>query len=931
MLCRNCFYEYDENLDFCPNCGRENPLKREKNKANPVREFNLNPKLFADDEEQSKSTAKEKLRPKRIARKPVPRPLKKQTQTEDKAKEQNKEKQAKTSEKTSSQPEKSKKESKTKETESKAAKPSKEQRESRSKAPEKKTDKKAKAAEKPVAATKHVNKKTVKETEPQENKKKEETAAKAKAEPKASKAKKETDKETTAAKKQQEAAPRKDTDTKEAKSKDKVDKVAPEKHKAEKAESETAEESKKDTKEVSKQVNTFFADFAAAYKQDVNRKAKSIEKGFKIATKYLDKFTGKLDKAIRTLIEKIKELNKNLNEKINAWIAKQKDKQSERQAKKAAAAQERADLAKQAKDLEARKAQNEAKYAEERAKTSTEFNLDEYRKEKAKEAELEENLDEDLAQYFSNNERSNIEKLLMTENLARKEEAKEDSSREAESTESTSDKNVFQRAAEWVLIRIRPVHVIVIAVVLVLIIAFAIYWNLSNPSRKFNKALEARNFSAAGQLYEDYLDSERKTKAANENLQLYIDDLLNNAVEGNTSYSATYSALEAIKATDLYQAEAKDILDKAQEKLLNLQEVDAYYATAVERQESLDYKNALKGFNKVEELYEGYKDTKERLAKVRGDYRDEINRKVTALQSQGEYAQVDEILAEALDLIPNDSLLESMRQNNKTQAQGSLYEDTSIEAERYYQSGKYEDVFKTIDAAIKESPDNESLKELKAQYETKCAESIVTSADNIYQNADIKTDQDDLEAKDRALEKIEEGLEVLPENKILLDAKERYEAESEELLDKKAQENQDDEEDDEKEEDGNTDDGLDRGTYEDVNGSEHDNAVLAQHEFTGDTSAVDTVKFTNTNDSDKFSGEIVIGAVDKYTQVYYQVYASSNPGSPVQSGTLYVDPNDVGQSYAVNVEAGGAEYYVVNLNYLAGGDIKVILDLSFKG
>ena len=184
----------------------------------------------------------------------------------------------------------------------------------------------------------------------------------------------------------------------------------------------------------------------------------------------------------------------------------------------------------------------------------------------------------------------------------------------------------------------------------------------------------------------------------------------------------------------------------------------------------------------------------------------------------------------------------------------------------------------------------------------------------------------------------------MPNNTLLERSKNRYEfnldASDEEIeilrrnKDKDTDETEadQDEEDDKPEEESDSSDGLARGSYKDAAGNQHSNSVLLSHNFNGDTSVVDQQKFENTNNGRTFKGEIAIGEIDDSTQIYYQIYSSNNLASPISSGSLSANPNSSGGKYSVsvNVPSSGVDYFIVNINYLSGNDINVVLDLAYR-
>lgn len=509
---------------------------------------------------------------------------------------------------------------------------------------------------------------------------------------------------------------------------------------------------------------------------------------------------------------------------------------------------------------------------------------------------------------------------------------------ESESAQSNGKQGVgakIKNGMENLFIKAQTKHLVMLGIAFIALLILIFYLIFRSPISGFKDALARRNYQEAGQAYEKYIGNSKKASAAEEELTNYIAKLKDNAINGNTSFAATYSVLETMKSTQLNQGNAQAIIDKALEEVINLQEINRYYESAVSSLESMDVKAAIRGFNRVAEAVPGYKETNKYLAQAKSNYREEVMKKVNTLQSQGKYAEADKLIDEGLELLPEDPVLLKTKESNKSEAESSLSKEVKEQAERFFRAGKFNELFKSIDDALKSSPNDESIKGLKDEYETKYAESIIKTADSIFNQ----------DSKDAALEKIAEGLKILPDNILLQRAKNRYEfnldASDEEIeilrgnKDRDSEEtdaDEDTEEDKPEDEEENTSNGLSRGSHVDAAGNEHSNAVILTHNFDGDTSVVDQQKFENSNGSRTFKGEIAIGQIDASTQIYYQVYASSNLSSPLYSGSLSASPDKAGGNYSVSINASssGESYFIVNVNYLSGESINVVLDLEYK-
>ncbi len=490
-------------------------------------------------------------------------------------------------------------------------------------------------------------------------------------------------------------------------------------------------------------------------------------------------------------------------------------------------------------------------------------------------------------------------------------------------------------AFEWVVIRIRPGHIVA---VLVLVLAIALYFfiqSLGSPTRDFAAALQARNYEQAALLYTDkYKGNEELQGSSQADLAAFLSELKQNAIDGATTYSATEAALDVLRNSDLYVNGYKTLIDDTTNELTLLRQADSAYLSGQQKLNNLDYAGAIEDLNQVVASYPGYRKTNDLLGQARDGYRDQVVKDVGRLQSQNNYTQAGQLIDQALRLIPDDPALKNLKATNDSKAQSSLYQSSFTTAERYFQSGDYTNVLKTIDDAIRQDSSDDSLKQLRQDYELRLAESILNTADSIFMQGD----------REGALAKVAEGLALLPNNQLLTAAQTRYTLEEPGTslpavtTDPGTGETEPQTTDSETTEPATTEptdavkDNLQRGNYDDAAGTAHPNSVLQTHTFTGDASAVDQLIFQNDGSGSRFTGVLALGPVDEYTQVYYQIYSSSNPGRPLRDGSLIARPgDDPGSSYKIDVDlnANNAGSFIVNVNYLQGGEIRVVLDLRF--
>ncbi len=477
-------------------------------------------------------------------------------------------------------------------------------------------------------------------------------------------------------------------------------------------------------------------------------------------------------------------------------------------------------------------------------------------------------------------------------------------------------------AYEWLMIRVRPIHIVLVLLAVISVFSWFFIKNLGSPTKDFAQALESRNYEQAAKLYtEDYKGKEELEESSAADLAAYLSTLKQNAIGGRTTYSATDAALSVIRNSKLYTGDYKVLVDKTAEELSVLQQADAIYQAGKEKLNDLDYPGAIGDFNRVIDLYPSYRDTADLLARARDRYRESVVRRVGTLQSQSNYKEAEGMIVEALTLIPEDPVLLNLKKNNDAKSISSLFETTASGAERYFQSGDFVSVFKVIDEALLTDPNDDSIKQLRVEYEIKCAESILNAADNIFLQGN----------RDSALEKVDEGLLLLPENELLTAAKTRY------------QNTEPGEQDPETTNNDPTPsptppagesvtDSLHRETYKDAAGQSHADSVEQVYTYTGNSSVVEQVIFQNAGGGTRFVGELALGPVEQYTQVYYQIYSSSNQARPLRYGSLIARAgDDPGKGYkiAVDLPANNAKSFIVNLNYLQGGEIRTVLDLRF--
>ncbi len=476
-----------------------------------------------------------------------------------------------------------------------------------------------------------------------------------------------------------------------------------------------------------------------------------------------------------------------------------------------------------------------------------------------------------------------------------------------EEASAKSEGNALVRLWNRIQVRMRPSYWVALIVVLVLVVVLSLTLGRRNPTKDFSRALADRDYQKAGQIYEDRYQGNAKLEAKSyEDFSKFVDTLKQNALDGKTSYAATTSALNIIKDSPLYTGKYKELLDSSLDDIQLLQEVDVLYAAAKEKQNQGNHEEAIRSFNKVLDRVPSYRDTAELLSRSRERYREEVVSQVTSLQSQRNYREALNRIDKALALLPEDPILLNLRANTENEGKSGIYNQTKTLADRAWRAGNMEEVVNIIKDALKQEAEDKSLQELSESYKLQISEEMVRLADELFMQGD----------KEAALEKIEEGLKLLPDSKLLKDSKNRYEAKDPNAG---------------KEPEGTSD--PSETTEEskapvDVEPPAQ-GAIVKEFDFTGDTTVVDSVRVTNADGKASYKGVFRLGEADKSTQIYYQVYAVNSPGHIIMKGNLYAKPDDMDRSSVeIEIPTYGGDV-AIDVNYQAGGHIKIIVEGEF--
>ena len=475
---------------------------------------------------------------------------------------------------------------------------------------------------------------------------------------------------------------------------------------------------------------------------------------------------------------------------------------------------------------------------------------------------------------------------------------------EFEVEEPSGEVGLGRKIYNWLAIRVRPFHFALLILLVLALLALPLLNSLRSPTKAFQEALDSRDYDRAAEVYVDrYEGKEDLEEASLTVFREHLSTLKQNAISGGTSFSATNAAIEVMRESDLYTGGYRLLMDETVEELMVLQQADVLYNSALDKYNRLDFAGAIQDFNRVQEATPAYRDTVDLLARSRDRYRENVISQVNSLQSQRNFQEALTRIDRALELLGDDPMLLNLRESTVSQSESALFEQTSTEAERLFQTGNTKGVLEVIEKALAQEPQDASLLQLKETYETKVAEQILNVADELFLR----------DEKEEALNKLNEGLELMPEHSLLLEAQERYELESQETNGSET----------------STTPGA--GGNVDAGGTPHPNAYVHQHTFTGNLDLVDRITLSNDEDKQRISGSISLGPVDTYTQVYFQVYALSNPNTAIRYGALVANAGDV-SSFVYTLDMDTAIYgsdVVVTLNYLYGNEIDVIIDLGF--
>lgn len=300
----------------------------------------------------------------------------------------------------------------------------------------------------------------------------------------------------------------------------------------------------------------------------------------------------------------------------------------------------------------------------------------------------------------------------------------------------------------------------IIIAVLVIIVGIGGYLGISyltGAEYKIIKALNNENYSEAVDVYKADMNGDASRTllvTLGSRLDKIKEDFSTEAIE----YSVANMEVSTVEKMGIKEADFEKKLKDTKDYISSLNTSRTAFGTAETMFEKGDYSGAITNYQKViENDTNNYEAAKAKLVSATENYRSEILKEAADYVTQNSYTKAIATLEAALKVLVDDAKINEQLELYNKEFQEKTKDDAVKTAKSYADKADYEAAIKTLQTALKSSPDDVDITTDLKVYSEKYVESIISEVDGL-------TDKKNYVA---AIELLEKALGVLPGNDTL--------------------------------------------------------------------------------------------------------------------------------------------------------------------
>lgn len=283
-------------------------------------------------------------------------------------------------------------------------------------------------------------------------------------------------------------------------------------------------------------------------------------------------------------------------------------------------------------------------------------------------------------------------------------------------------------------VKMAVILIIVLAILITVSILFFTFQNRTKLVNNFITAATGGNITEAISIYDESINDTGLTETASDTLQKALNDAIAQFEAGETEYTDALRTAQSIEQISIARSVLQtDQFEEIYERLELLGVSRVAYATGQTYQENKKYPEAIAQFSavSVDDTF-CYEDAQARIAACQTAYKELILQEADAYISNEQYSDAMHLLDDALDVLPNDTDLSTLRDTSYNNASENAIITALSNAEAQANEGDYASAIKTINSSLVLHNDDRlktALSSYQVQYSLLTAEVCIENND----------------------------------------------------------------------------------------------------------------------------------------------------------------------------------------------------------
>lgn len=305
--------------------------------------------------------------------------------------------------------------------------------------------------------------------------------------------------------------------------------------------------------------------------------------------------------------------------------------------------------------------------------------------------------------------------------------------------------------------KIIAIIILVVVIAAAAVVGVLFVKNYTAPEAQLERAEAAGDEDAIEDLLEKYGDEITDSEDVATIYNTKIEEIERSFLAETIDYAAAVAELDQIEAKGITGTQKK--LDDVRSSLEELNNSRIAFDTAESFFSAESYIEAVDYYKQVIEDDPNYSSIDAKIEACYSNYRSKALAEAEAMVTSGSYEDAIGTLKSALNVLPNDATIQQQIAIYESKLTDLSISDALANAASYFEAGDYVNAIRAIEGTYKANPDNYQLQARYDEYVAAYEQKVLSDADALA--AERKYDQ--------AIERIKGAQSVLPDSQALKD------------------------------------------------------------------------------------------------------------------------------------------------------------------